>query len=211
MSSARRAALLAFARQHQAVVIEDDYDGEFRFGGRPLDALQTLDRNESVFFVGTFSKCLFPALRLGYVVAPPWGLLALVAAKQRADWHCNLLAQDTLAAFIAEGHLARHVRKMRAIYAERRSLLLDGLQTQFARWLRPVPSTAGLHVAALAAREVDVDAVVERARRAGVGVYPLQAYGEGRAAPRGLLFGFGAIEASSIAEALTRLHSAFAR
>ena len=100
-------------REH-AVIIEDDYDAEFRFGGRPLDALQTLDRTESVFYVGTFSKSLFPALRLGFAVAPPWAQQALGAAsRDMRTFHSSPLAQETLAAFITEGHLARHVRRMR--------------------------------------------------------------------------------------------------
>ncbi len=111
--------LLEFAQAHGAVIIEDDYDGEFRLGARPLDALQTLDRSESVFYVGTFSKSLFPEMRLGFVVPPPWARPALVAAKQCTDWHCAVLEQETLAAFIAEGHLARHVRKMRQVYGAR--------------------------------------------------------------------------------------------
>jgi GntR family transcriptional regulator/MocR family aminotransferase len=201
----RRVALLDFARTHNAVVIEDDYDGEFRFGGRPLDALQTLDRTGSVFFVGTFSKSLFPALRIGFVVAPPWALRALVAAKQRADRHSNLLAQDTLAAFIAEGYLARHVRKMRGIYAGRRQLLLDGLQRDFSGWLTPIPSTAGLHLAALARPGTDVEAWVARALEQGVGVYSIRSYLDGRTGPRGLLFGYGAIDEASIAQGLVRL------
>jgi GntR family transcriptional regulator/MocR family aminotransferase len=119
MSMRRRVALLEFARRRNAVVIEDDYDGEFRFGGRPLDALQSLDRSDSVFYVGTFSKSLFPGIRLGFVVAPPWARAALVAAKRCTDVHCPVIDQDTLAAFIAEGHMARHVRKVRPIYAAR--------------------------------------------------------------------------------------------
>ena len=103
MSARRRAALLDFAAARDAVVVEDDYDGEFRFGGRPLDALQTLDRAERVFYVGTFSKSLFPSIRLGFVVAPPWAQAALIAAKRAADWHSPVIEQDTLAAFIARG------------------------------------------------------------------------------------------------------------
>ncbi|WP_329955905.1 PLP-dependent aminotransferase family protein [Cupriavidus necator] len=120
LSLARRRALLAFARRHGAVVVEDDYDGEFRHGGRPLDALQTLDQDQLVWYVGTFSRSLFPGLRLGYAVVPPWARDAVVAAGQYTDWHSALLAQDTLAAFMAEGHLARHIRKMRAAYTGRR-------------------------------------------------------------------------------------------
>jgi len=89
LSLRRRSALLDFARTHDAVIIEDDYDGEFRFGARPLDALQTLDRDALVFYVGTFSKSLFPALRKGFVVAPPWARDTLIAVKQCADSHCD--------------------------------------------------------------------------------------------------------------------------
>jgi GntR family transcriptional regulator/MocR family aminotransferase len=207
MSMQRRAALLEFAQARNAVVIEDDYDGEFRFGGRPLDALQSLDRTEAVFYVGTFSKSLFPGIRLGFVVAPPWAQRALVAAKQCADMHCAVLEQETLAAFIAGGHMARHVRRMRSIYAPRLDLLLTCLRRDFGRWLDPIPSVAGLHVAAFAKPPRDMDAVARRAREIGVGVYPLRPYYFGGTVKQGLLFGYGAIEEPEIAEGLSRLRS----
>jgi len=212
MSASRRAQLLAFARIHRACVIEDDYDGEFRFGGRALDALQTLDRDAGVFYVGTFSKSLFPALRLGYIVAPAWARTALIAAKHIADWHSPEVEQDTLAAFIAEGHLARHVRKMRRVYAARRELLQHVLQRDFARWLEPLPSIAGLHFAMRTAAGLNIDRLVERARREEVGVQSLRGFYAGRP-PRnpGIAFGYGAIDAASIEEGLARLHRAFAR
>jgi len=209
MSAQRRAALLEFARKEAAVIIEDDYDGEFRFGGRPLDALQTLDCGESVIYVGTFSKSLFPAIRLGYVVALPWLRPALVAAKGWADWHCDVLTQDTLAAFIAEGHLARHVRKMRRIYDGRRQRLLDGLERSFGRWLEPVPSVAGLHLTALARSTVNTEAIAEQARRHGVGVTSLGRYYRGRSARPGLVFGYGRLDEHAIAEGLSRLRRLF--
>ena len=209
MTARRRAQLLEFAHARGAVVIEDDYDAEFRFSGRPLDALQTLDRGESVFYVGTFSKCLFPALRLGFVVAPVWARDALVAARRLSDWHSAVHEQDTLAAFIAEGHLARHVRRMREIYGVRRERLLDGLQKHFTRWLEPLPSAAGLHLAALAKPEVDVEDLVGRARRHEVGVYSLRGYHAGKPRQSGLVFGYGTIEERAIAEGLMRLRSAW--
>jgi GntR family transcriptional regulator/MocR family aminotransferase len=131
---------------HGAVIVEDDYGGEFRYAGKPLDALQTLDRGEAVFYVGTFSKSLFPALRLGFVIAPPWARHALVAAKQLSDWHAPVVAQDILSAFISEGHLARHVRKMRRLYSERREILQNALQRFCGRHLRVVGIGAGLHL-----------------------------------------------------------------
>src|SRR5262249_30945711 len=172
MSMRRRSALLEFAHERHAVVVEDDYDGEFRFGGRPLDALQTLDRSESVFYVGTFSKSLFAGMRIGFVVAPPWARRSLVAAKHCTDNHCPVVDQETLAAFIGEGHMARHVRKMRPLYAARLELLESRLRKHFGRWLQPIPSVAGLHLAAFAKPSIDIDHFIAQARERDVGLYP---------------------------------------
>jgi GntR family transcriptional regulator / MocR family aminotransferase len=205
LSPQRRAALLEFARARRAVVIEDDYDGEFRYSGRPLDALQTLDRSGSVCYVGTFSKCLFPALRLGYVVAPPWLRPALAAAKQLADWHCDVLAQDTLAAFIAEGHLVRHVRKMHKVYADRREVLLDALARHGDGRLRALPSEAGLHLSARIPRSLNAKMLVARAAAEGIQLDAVGRYALGRYAPNGLAFGFGMIAADRVDEAIRRV------
>jgi len=205
MSMERRTALLEFAHARGAVVIEDDYDGEFRFGGRALDALQSLDRTDSVFYIGTFSKSLFSGVRLGYVVCPPWSQRALLAAKRCADVHCGVIEQDTLAAFISAGHMARHVRKSREVYASRVRTLLACLRNDFGGLLDPIPSVAGLHVTAFAKAPIDVPALVARARECDVGVYPLGPY-YFRGPPRpGLAFGYGAIEERDIVEALSRL------
>lgn len=195
MSPARRRQLLDFAAARQAVIIEDDYDGEFRYGNRPLDALQTLDAQGLVCYVGTFSKCLFPALRLGYVVAPAWLQAALATAKQTADWHCDVASQETLAAFIAEGHLVRHVRRMRKVYGERRRALLDGLA---ARGWQAWPSDAGLHVAARPPFRGPVAPWVERAASAGLRLESLGSYG----GAEGVAFGLGCIQAGAVAGAL---------
>jgi len=205
MSMGRRMALLEFARENDTVVIEDDYDCEFRFDGRPLDALQTIDRHESVFYVGTFSKSMFPEIRLGFIVAPPWALEALVAAKQDSDLLSPFLVQHTLAAFIAEGHLARHIRKMRSVYSQRRRRLLDGLQRDFARWLDPIPSFAGLHTAALLRHSEDAEEVVKRAQDLGVGVSSVGRYCIGRPDIQGLVFGYGVIGEQAIAGGLSKL------
>jgi GntR family transcriptional regulator / MocR family aminotransferase len=209
MSMRRRTALLEFARARNAVVIEDDYDCEFRFADRPLDALQTLDRAACVFYVGTFSKSLFPAIRLGFVACPPWARRTLVTAKEYADSRCPELMQHTLAAFIAEGHLVRHVRKMRAIYSERRQALLHGLHSQFGHSLEPIPSAAGLHLAAFCKTSRDPDTIVERARLSGVGLYTLNRFATGKNVPPGLVFGYGAIEKAAITEGLTLLRRAW--
>jgi len=211
LSATRRRALLAFARRRGAVVVEDDYDGEFRFEQRPLDALQTLDDDAAVFYVGTFSKSLFPALRVGFAIAPAWARAALLLARQRADWHGNLHVQDTLAAFIAEGHLARHVRRMRGVYGERRRVLLAGIARDLGRWLAPVPGCAGLHVGTRAIVDIDLARVVERARAAGVNVDRSGRYAMGGDVGDGLLFGYGGIAGAAIPQALSTLKRAFAR
>ncbi len=202
MSARRRIALLDFCRRRGCVVIEDDYDGEFRFSQRPLDALQTLDRTQSVFYVGTFSKCLSPDLRLAYIAAPPWARAGLVAAKRVADGWCGTGAQATLALLIKEGHLRRHIRKMQRVYAERRRLLLQGLHSDLGRWLAPLPSLAGLHVTAQLKCASSEATLVERAREAGVGVHALRPFYHGAHAMRGLVFGYGNIGAAAIAEGL---------
>jgi GntR family transcriptional regulator / MocR family aminotransferase len=198
MSARRRAALLDFARTFNAVVIEDDYDSEFRVQGRPLDALQTLDRGEHVFYVGTFSKSLFPTLRIGFVAVPPWARGALVAAKSVSDGYTAVHAQETLAAFIAEGHLARHVRKMRRVYAERHAVLVQALSHHLAHVLRPIPARAGVHLAAELVAPADGSRIAEAALKGGICVDALERYSYLRGAPSDLAFGYGLIEAEDI-------------
>lgn len=209
MSPRRRADLLAFANAHDAVIIEDDYDAEFRFGARPLDALQTLDRASSVFYVGTFSKSLFPDLRLGFIVAPTWAHAALLAAKQYAGGQSSPLLQETLASFISEGHLVRHVRRMRQVYSGRRETLLAGLEKHLSSELTPVPSAAGLHLAAFTRRAVNVEPIVEQARQHGAGVYSLRRFQIGRGGRGGLVFGYSSLTERDIVEGLVRLARAF--
>lgn len=204
MSAARRQALLDFARRRGALLIEDDYDAEFRFEGRALDALKTLDHDDIVFYIGTFSKSMFPALRIGYVIAPLAWAAALADARENLDGHGPLLDQLSLAAFIHEGHLARHVRRMQREYAARRQAVLHGLQP-LAEWLRPLPSHAGLHLSAAAAPGLDLAALAERARHQGLGLYPLQRYAQSRQVPPGLGFGYGAIDVPRIEQAMRLL------
>ncbi|MGD0490712.1 MAG: PLP-dependent aminotransferase family protein [Steroidobacteraceae bacterium] len=205
LSARRRAELCDFARARNAVIIEDDYDGEFRYTNRPLDALQTLDRQESVFYVGTFSKSLLPTLRLGYIVTPRWARSPLLAAKAVSEGPCCGLNQGVLAALITGGHLARHVRKMQRVYAQRRQILIDLIHRDLSRWLEPIPSAAGLHIAAalrLAVRDTSIEV---EALRQGVGVRALSAFASRRSAPTGLVFGFGAISDADIAGGVAAL------
>jgi GntR family transcriptional regulator/MocR family aminotransferase len=199
MSFERRAALLQFARRHGASIIEDDYDGEYRFGQRPLDALQTLDRDERVFYVGTFSKVLFPNIRVGYIVAPSWARAALVAAKQLTDRHTAVIMQDALSAFLTEGHLVRHVRKMTRVYAKRRELLLGAIEQHCSGQLQPIPSEAGLHITAKLLVPTLAATVLERAAAAGIKVQAVSEFTIGKATLNGLGFGYGGIADADVA------------
>ncbi|QRP65198.1 PLP-dependent aminotransferase family protein [Rhodanobacter sp. FDAARGOS 1247] len=205
MSLRRRAALLDFARRHHAVIVEDDYDGEFRFGGRPLDALQTLDRDALVFYVGTFSKSMFPSLRKGFVVAPAWARSGLVTVKHCVDSHCDGITQAALAAFIRDGHLARHVRHMRPIYAARREALLDGLQRGLGEWLQPIPSEAGLHLAARLRDSARASKLMPVVLRAAAGAEATADYAMTRDVEPAVTFGYGVIDAADISAALAGL------
>jgi GntR family transcriptional regulator/MocR family aminotransferase len=208
MSLRRRAALLDFARRHRAVIVEDDYDGEFRFGGRPLDALQTLDRDALVFYVGTFSKSMFPSLRKGFVVAPAWARDGLATVKHCADSHCDAVTQSALAAFIRDGHLARHVRHMRSIYAERRDALLDGLRRELGPWLQPIPSEAGLHLAARIRDPALAPEIMPTVLRFAAGAESTADYAMTRDVEPAVTFGYGVIDADEIAAALIDLRHA---
>ncbi|SEE91583.1 GntR family transcriptional regulator / MocR family aminotransferase [Rhizobiales bacterium GAS191] len=205
MSPRRRMSLLDFAQRHRAVVIEDDYDGEFRFDGRPLDALQTLDGIGSVFYFGTFSKCMFPGLRIGFVVTPPWARAAVVAAKQVTDWHSPVLAQAALAAFISDGHLARHIRAMQKLYAQRRKALIDALARHCGRALTGLPNAAGLHMAALWAGSGLPDRIEDAAAEAGLAVESLDRYALVSRRWRGIALAFGAIRTDDIDPAIRLL------
>jgi GntR family transcriptional regulator / MocR family aminotransferase len=209
MSKRRRAALLAFAARHDAVIVEDDYDSDFRFSGRPLDALQTMDRHARVFYVGTFSKSLFPGVRLGFIVAPVWAVNTLVAAKHRADWHTNLIAQEALAGFIGEGHLIRHLRRMHRVYASRREVLLSAMEKELHPWLRAIPSEAGLHLAAMAAPGLDAPRIAEAAKAVGVGIYDVKSLQQATITRSCLLLGFGRTEEPAIKTAVLRLRKLF--
>ena len=205
MSARRRKALIAFARAHDAVIIEDDYDGEFRYGAGSLEALRTAVASDVVFYVGTFSKCMLPSLRLGFVVAPPWAMRTLIAAKNGLDWHCPTPIQLGVAAFITEGHLAHHVRKMRSIYQRRRNLLLHSLRETFSDWLTPIESNYGMHLAAIASAHRDLDPIADALLLQGMKVHTLGRYHLGVPRRSGIVFGYGAVDMAQINRGLTLL------
>jgi GntR family transcriptional regulator/MocR family aminotransferase len=211
MSLSRRTALLEWAERRDAVVIEDDYDSEFRFQGRPLDPLQNLDRSGRVIYVGSFSKVMLPALRLGFLIAPSSLQPALRSAKLLTDWQGELSTQAAMARFIDQGFLARHIRKAAREYATRHASIVEAIRRDFGKWLRVVPSAAGLHVAAHVTPDasVDVDLVVQRAEAWGVLVRTLSSFSARPPVRDGLVIGYGATPTEKINEGLSRLAKSF--
>ncbi len=206
----RRVALLAWAARTGAYVLEDDYDGEYRFGGRPLDALKALDEGERVIYVGTFSKVMFPAIRIGYLVLPGALVEPFQRAKLLADGGSAFLEQEALADFIASGAFERHIRRSRAWNGERRVTLLRALAQHFGDAVTVTGANAGLHVVAwlrgLPPRAGR--ALVAHAAALGVGVYPVTPYYETPPPTLGLLLGYGALPVRSIATGIARLAEA---
>ncbi|MGH9119210.1 MAG: PLP-dependent aminotransferase family protein [Acidimicrobiales bacterium] len=211
MSLARRMALLAWVERHNAAVVEDDYDSEFRFGGRPIEPLQTLDTGGRVIYVGSFSKTTLATLRLGFLVTPPALRRAVRVAKYVTDWHTTLPIQGAMARFIDQGWLARHTRKMRSTYQRRHQQVVATITERFADRLEVVPSTAGLHVCALAPSLPvgTIAACVRRASAAGVEALPLSMFAVDEPPRAGLVLGYGAIPTERIEEGLFRLRAAF--
>ncbi len=203
----RRLALLAWAARAGAYVIEDDYDGEYRYAGRPVESLQGLDDGGRVLYVGTFSKVLFPSLRLGYLVVPPALRRAVRAAKSLADTGSSTLEQTALAAFIHDGHFARHVSRSRARTAGRRAALLGAFRAHLGDRAVVLGADAGLHVLVWL-RGVPAEglpAVVRAAEGAGVGVYPVTPHCLVPPPEAGLVLGYAALSEPEIREGVRRL------
>lgn len=212
MSLARRLELLEWAAAQGAWIVEDDYDSEYRFAGRPLAALQGLDRAGRVVYVGTFAKVLFPALRVGYVIAPSALVERFAQARAAVDGHPPIGFQPALAEFIESGAFTSHIRRTRQLYGARRSALLDALERHLAGVLRPRPSVGGMHVVATFADGAVDDRIISRlAEERGLSVQPLSAYYAGRdRARRGLLLGHAAVPDAMIEPATRALAEALA-
>lgn len=205
MSLPRRMALLDWARRKQAWIVEDDYDSEFRYAGRPLAALQGLDTAHRVIYTGTFSKVLFPALRLGYVVAPEAVVDAFISARALADRHSPSLEQALVSEFLSEGHFARHIRRMRALYAERQEALVSAARRELAGVLDVAPAEAGMHLVGwLPKKAVDRD-VSRKAADAGVSAPAVSLYALGSHTPPGLLLGYAAVNGRQIRDRIRKL------
>ncbi len=212
MSLARRLALIDWARRQDAWIVEDDYDSEYRYAGRPLAALQGLDETGRVLYVGSFSKVLFPTLRLGYVVVPEDLLAAFCRARAALDDHPSMLAQPALAQFFAEGHFAAHVRRMRRLYAGRQEALLAAASRHLDGLLELSPDEAGMHLLArlspALAACMDDRAVAARLAAAGVIATPLSDYYDGPPDRQGLLLGYTAFDERAIEDAAVQARDA---
>jgi GntR family transcriptional regulator/MocR family aminotransferase len=211
MTLSRRTALIEWAEQHDAAIIEDDYDGEFQFRGRPTEAIQTLDRSGRVVYIGSFSKSLSPALRIGFLVTPPSLTRSVQAAKFLTDWHAPSLTQAALARLIDEGTFARHLRRAVRLYEERHDAVVQAVQRHLDDHLEILPTDGGLHVAAKA-RAATVEAmheVVARAGRSSIAVHPMSLFAVACTPMAGLLFGYGAIATERIPVAIRRLADLF--
>jgi GntR family transcriptional regulator/MocR family aminotransferase len=208
MSPFRRLQLLEWAQAAGAWVIEDDYDSEYRYEGHPISALQGLDRDARVIYLGTFSKVLFPALRVGYLVIPPDLVGRFMAVRDAMDICPPPLSPAVLADFIAEGHFARHLRRTRAVYAERRRVLVEALGRELGARLEVVGAQAGIHLTAMLARGSKDRAISERAARDGLWAMPLSACYLGSRTREGLVLGYGGTSAAQIPGAVRRLRRA---
>ena len=207
MSAARRVALLDWAVRHRAWVIEDDYDSEFRYVSRPLGALQGMGKAaaDRVIYVGTFSKVMFPALRVGYLVVPRSLRERFIAAREAFDIFSPTLYQLALTTFIKEGLLARHIRRMRGAYRERRDALLEGLALHCDGLLAVQDADAGLHLATLLPRGVSDTMVVQRMSERGLAATALSGCYLGKTRETGLLLGFAGSEPKALATATRTL------
>ncbi|MFO7291517.1 MAG: PLP-dependent aminotransferase family protein [Actinomycetes bacterium] len=204
MSLRRRLELIAWCERHDALVIEDDYDSEFRFTERPLDPLQSLDRTGRVVYVGSFSKTMHPALRLGFVVAPEALRDGLAAARLVTDWHGDPVLEEAMATFIERGELARHLRRTRRRYRQRHDTLVAAVESHLGEWFEPLPAGAGLHIAARLRPGVELrlEEAARAAAREGVAVNTLAEMSASASGPAGLALGYGLVSEEDIAEGL---------
>ncbi len=204
MSASRRLQLLDWAESNASWIIEDDYDSEFRYEGMPVTSLQGLDRNSRVVYIGTFSKVLFPSLRLGYVVVPEDLVERFLAVRFALDIGPPTLPQAVLADFIAEGHFARHIRRMRSVYGERRSALIENLRRRLGSRVEITGAEAGMHLSALLKGISDRELVAGAARR-NLWLVPLSPFYMGKAARLGFVLGFGSTPLEEIPAAVHTL------
>ena len=205
MSLARRVELLDWARKRGAWIVEDDYDSEFRYTGRPLESLQGLDEHGRVLYTGSFSKVLFPALRLGYLVAPEGLTGAFIAARALADRHSPVISQAVTAEFLAEGHFARHIRRMRSLYRERQEAMVAACRRELGGALSVPPAAAGMHLVGWLPAGRSDRAASRAAAALGVAAPAISDYVCGRFDRPGLLLGYAGFNTRQIRDGVRKL------
>ena len=202
---ARRLALLAWAKRTDAVIIEDDYDGEFRYEGRPVESMQGLDTEGRVVYVGTFSRTIFPSLRIGYLIAPKSLIPAFTGAKWLCDRHTSTLEQETLAEFISSGAYERYLRRARRGNAQRREALLEACAKSIGDRVTITGEGSGAHIVLWPRRRVSETTVIAQAAGQDVGIYPIAHNFIGRSRRAGLLLGYANMTEEEIREGIRRL------
>jgi GntR family transcriptional regulator/MocR family aminotransferase len=201
----RRLELLSWAQDNGAMIIEDDYDSEYRYEGQPIPALQGLDSSSTVLYIGSFSKVLFPSLRIGYLVLPPTLVPMFIRAKWLLDRQLPLLEQLVLTDFIAEGHLERHLRRMRVYYDQRRQVLLQALHAHLGQKATIFGENAGIHLMVRLHTNLSDQEIIHRANRMGVGMVAASPYYL-QAAPTGeFIFGYSELTQQQLNEGIRRL------
>jgi GntR family transcriptional regulator/MocR family aminotransferase len=207
MSASRRFQLLDWAQKTGSWIIEDDYDSEYRYESLPIASLQGLDANSRVIYIGTFSKVLFPSLRLGYVVIPSDLVDRFRAIRRVIDLGPPTFYQEVLADFISEGHFARHIRRMRVLYRERRSALVDSINKELGSMVEVLGSEAGMHLTVTlpnGSRDLEI---AERAARQNLWIWPLSPFYLGKVSRPGFILGFGGTAAAEIPRAVRKLRT----
>ena len=210
MPLSRRVELVEWAARHDTWIFEDDYDSEFRYGGEPIAALQGLDNAGRVLYAGTFSKVLFPALRLGYLVVPPDLVDPFVQMRTIADRGSPRINQIILTDFITEGHFEKHIRQMRTLYAARQTALLDAVDREFDGFIEVDPNDAGLHLIGWLPEGVDDRAVSDHLDQHDLVALPLSFYADRDLDRGGLLLGYGGLSEEEIHEEVRRMADALA-
>jgi GntR family transcriptional regulator/MocR family aminotransferase len=210
MSASRRLQLLEWARRSGSWIIEDDYDSEYRYASMPIASLQGLDHDSRVIYIGTFSKTLFPSLRIGYAVIPKDLVSRFVAVRYTIDISPPYLYQAVLTDFINEGHFARHIRRMRLLYDERRTALVDSLRNEFGSSLNVHGSEAGMHLVVTLSKGFRDHEVAARAARQKLWLTPLSPAYLGKARRHGFILGFGSTRATEMPQAVGRFRDALA-
>jgi len=207
MSAARRLQLLEWAERAGSWIIEDDYDSEYRYDSLPVASLQGLDRNARVIYTGTFSKTLFPSLRIGYVVIPTDLVSRFVAVRHAMDVYPPHLYQAVLADFLREGHFARHVRRTRMIYHQRRDALVDSLRTEFGAQLEVLGVEGGMHLTVTLPKGIPDREITKRAARQNLWLWPLSPCYFGGSPRQGFILGFGSTPAREIPKAVRQIRN----